>query len=531
MIDYALRAVVSALMLAGACALAGATVLAVATALVVAVSTGGAWAVLAGVLVLGALAAVALGMLRARRQPHQRLAGVSVTSDRQPLLWAEVFRVAEGLRIRPPDELLLVPDTNAAISEDKTWLGLRPGVRRLHLGLPLLAGLTERQLRAVIAHELWRFDGPTSLARVIHRGRQIIGRVIDVVGEGSMAAGIVGRYGRVYVAVSRPVIRSHELEADRLSADLAGIRPTSAALRKVAELSKGWDAFVDGYVEPAAAVRRRPRDLFAGFECFLEEPARRAQLAEVIGEPAPQRQSTDDTRPPLGDRLAAIASLRDDDLHDRSGCALDMLRNPDREIRRVEDWMFHDPDLMPATWEEIAPEAGRAAAREDALTLVRAGQEGGLGQTLSVATLLDLMRYGLVDEMVRPSLDEGASQEVERQMAGRLVTAFLATGAIESGTASYRLCWAAPLQLVDRQGEVSDLPRLVDAALADPDEVGALELWVDTHQLGMELELGEDEEPDVSQTPPGGSAESPREDTIDDPAGGVTQDARPILVP
>lgn len=481
---YAFRVVVSALLLAGVCVLTAATVLAVATALIVAVVTGGLWATVAGIAVSGALALVGVRLLDARRSSEERLVGVSVTSDEQPLLWVEVYRVAEGLGTRPPDELLLVPDVNARVSEDRTWLGLHPGVRRLHLGLPLLAGLTERQLRAVMAHELCRCDRPTSPAEVIHRGKEIIGRVIESVGEHSMAGRIVGRYGRMYAAVSSPVTRRHELEADLLSAELAGNGATSAALREVAVLSNAWDVFVRGYAEPAAAVHRRPEDLFAGFACFLEEPTRRAQLGDAFG----KQQSAYNSLPSLGDRLAAIASLPDDDMHDRSGRALDMLRKPEREIRRVEDSMFREPDFVPGTWEEIVPEAGRAAAHEDALQLVRVGQEGGLGSSLSVATLVDLVRHALADEMVRPLLAEGASQEAERQLAGRLVTAFLATAAIESGTASYRWSWAAPSQLVDTRGAVEDLPRLVDAALADPAAVSALELWLTAHRVDQQHE-------------------------------------------
>lgn len=492
LMKYALRAFVSALMLAGACVLIVAAVLAVATGLFVALATGGAWAVLAGIVAVAVLAAVALMVLHVRRRLQTRLAGVPVTSDDQPLLWMEVYRVAEGLGMRPPDELLLAPDATVVASESRTWLPRRPGARRLQLGEVLLAGLTERQLRAVIAREFCRCWGPTSLGWVVHRGNEVIGRVVDLVGEDSRAGRIARRYGRVYAAVSRPVTRRHELEADRLSAEFVGNAATSSALREVAVLSKGWDAFVDAYAVPAAAMHRRPKDLFAGFGCFIEEPTRRAQLAETVGEEASQPQSKYDIHPSLGDRLAAIASLPDDDMHDKSGRALGLLRHSDREIRRVEDCMFQDPDLMPSTWEEIVPEAGRAAAREDALKLVRLGREGGLGPTLSVETLLDIVRLELADEMVRPLLGEGAPPEAERQLVGRLVTAFLATAAIGSGTVSYRLSWVGPWQLVDGRGEVEDLPRLVDAALADPVEVGALELWLSTHQLGLELELGED---------------------------------------
>jgi hypothetical protein len=169
------------------------------------------------------------------------------------------------------------------------------------------------------------------------------------------------------------------------------------------------------------------------------------------------------------------------------------LRNANREIRRVEEWMFHKSGFVAGTWDEITAEGGRFAARDDARQLVQAGNKGGLGPTLSVATLLELLRHGLANELVSPLLPEGSSRKVERELATRLVTAFFATAAIESGTASYRLSWASSCQLVDDHGAVDDLPQLVSAALADPGKVSALELWLKAHEVSPERELGGDQ--------------------------------------
>lgn len=518
---YAPRAVFSMMMLAGVCALAAAAVLAVATALVVAASTRDAWAILAAIAVVGLLVAVGFGVPAARRQQHKPVEGVLITGDEQPLLWVEICIVAEGLHIWAPRELVLAPDASVIATENRTWLGLRPGVRRLQLGQVLLAGLTERQLRAVIAHELLRFWGPNSYGRVIHRGKRIIGRVLESVGEDSRAGRIVGRYGRLYMAVADPVIRRHELDADRRSANLVGNGATAAALREVAVLSKAWDGFVEGYLVPAAAVQRRPEDVFESFAQFLDHPERRALLVEATGgDPQPKR--TYNSHPSLADRLSAVASLPDDETRDRSGRALDMLRDPAHEIRRVHEWMFQDADVKIATWEEIVPEAGRAIARQSAQQLVRLGRQGDLGETLAVRDLLDVIRYGLAEEMVRPLSAWGESLEVERQMAGRLVTAYLATAAIEAGTASYRFSWAVPWQLVDDQGEVEDLPALVDTALADPAEVGALERWLRAHRLDMDFKLGDSSGPDIQPDLGAGLGESPAEVPV--------EAARPSLV-
>ena len=490
----AVRSTVSAVMLGVACLVGTALVL----ALVLALAAGGAWSLLAGIVMAGLLAAFGVALFVRRQRRRRRVGeGVPNTTEEQPLFWVEVYRVAEGLELRPPDELFLFADATVSVSEDRTWLGLRPGVRRLHLGLPLLAGLTQRELRAVIAHEFWRCWGPFSLARVIYRGQEIIGRVADRVGEDSRTGRIIGRICRLYLAVSYPVTREFEFEADRLSADFAGNNATAAALAELEVLGKAWAGFVDGYAGPAAAAGRRPEDLFAGFTRFLNEPGRRAQLAASADQIGSPEGSAYRSPPLLEDRLAAIASLPEDDIHDKSGPALGAMRDPDRVIRSVEESMFQESGSAPSTWENIGPEVGGAAARKDALQLQRLAHQGGLGPSLSVATLLELLRHGLVDEMVRPVVAHGASHEVELRTAGRLVTGFLATAAIESGTASYRFSWATPRQLVDAQGAVDDLPILVDAALADATTVPALELWLTAHRIGEELELGADAEPDA----------------------------------
>src|SRR5450631_558773 len=526
---YALRGVSSLLMIAltGAvlAALALVTVLALAKTLVIAFKAGGGWEVGAGIAVVGMLAAVGMGLFvrRRRHQKRRSQVGVSIATDVQPLFWVEIYRVAERLGIRSPDEVLLYPDTDVAAFGHRTWLGLRPGVRRLHLGLPLLAGLTERELRAVVAHELRRCWGPPSLARVLQSAQTMIERVADRLGEDSTVGRIVGRYCHTYVAVSSPITRRYELAVDRLCADFAGNTATAAALREVAILSKGWASFVERYVEVAEAAGLRPDGVLDGFKSFLQEPGRREKLAESADEPASQRRQAHESRLSLADRLAAIDSLPEDDMPDRSVAALGLLRYPEQVILEVEESMFGGPEIAVETWQNIMTEAARAAAGEDALELARLTHAGGLGPTLSVAVLLELISFGLVDEVVRPTLARGALPEVGRQIAGRLVTGFLATAAIESGTASYRFSWATPRQLVDEQGAVDDLPLLVDKALAEENHISALELWLHSHRLAPELELGPDPRQELPEGLPAAPADALSLSPIDHPLLPVSQ--------
>lgn len=493
---HALRAASSALkmvlLLAVVAALTAATVLAAVTVLVVAAVAGGWWSIGAGIVTVGLLAAAGVGLLAARRRPCEQHVGVPVTPNEHPLLWVEIMLVADGLGTRPPDQVCLVPQALVAASERGTWLGLRPGVRRLSLGLPLLAGLTERQLRAVITHEMCRRWGPASLGRIVQRLKEIIGRIVVRLGQDSKLGKVFRRFGDAFLTASAPVSDRHEMEADRVSVELAGTDATSSALLELAVLSTGWVAFVDEYAEPARMVGQRPQDVFAGFASFLADVDRRAHLTKAAGAPGSQHGSAFGSQLSLGERLAAISALPDDDQADTSGPALYLLRDPRRVVCQVEESMFTGMGFVTATWEDIVPEVGRAAACQDALQLARLSRDGGLGSTLSIAALLEIIQLGLAQEMVRPMLAEGASQEAERQWAGRLLTGFFATAALETGTASYQFSWAEPLVLVDDRGQVEDLPRLVDIALANQSEVPALELWLESHRVSQELELGAD---------------------------------------
>ncbi|WP_230193542.1 M48 family metallopeptidase [Streptomyces coriariae] len=80
--------------------------------------------------------------------PH----AVAVGPQDQPELWEQVRAAAEVAGERPPEELYLVADVNAGVSEQSRFLGLLSGPRRMLLGVPLLAGLTVPRLRAVLAH-------------------------------------------------------------------------------------------------------------------------------------------------------------------------------------------------------------------------------------------------------------------------------------------------------------------------------------------------------------------------------------------
>src|SRR5690242_12354839 len=86
------------------------------------------------------LAALALlrGLILVNRRGRQEEPGVAVGRGDEPVLWQTVEELAARVGTRPPNEIRLVAEVNAAVREDTSWLGLRAGRRVMYVGLPLL---------------------------------------------------------------------------------------------------------------------------------------------------------------------------------------------------------------------------------------------------------------------------------------------------------------------------------------------------------------------------------------------------------
>ena len=84
--------------------------------------------------------------------------------DAEPLLVAYVERLCDLLGAPRPTAIHITCDLNAAAELHRSWLNIF-GDRRisLHLGLPLVAGLTLQQFTGVLAHELGHFTQRTAM--------------------------------------------------------------------------------------------------------------------------------------------------------------------------------------------------------------------------------------------------------------------------------------------------------------------------------------------------------------------------------
>ena len=470
------RAFPALAVLIGLSVVPAAVVLGLVVALVVAVTsgTGLVTLILLGLVTVVAAVAVGQATVLVGRHSRQPAIGVSLSRESQPRLWAVVDELAAAVGTPAPDQLRLVPDSKMAVSENGHRLGLQPGERRLYLGVPLVLGLTELQLRAAIAHELARYAPPGG---TVYRVKETLRRLVQSLGTDSWAGRVAAVYTRPYLAAARSVNHEQEVEAARWSAELAGRTAAATAIREVAALDQAWHYFLDRYVDLGIAEKLRPLAVFDGFERFLAEPGRQLQLSEVRSEPSDGELSAFDTQLTAAERIELVKASGEP-LADGYEPALGLLEDPRRPLAELEAWMFEDSDLVPASWDEIVAAGAAGAARRDAARLTLALEESGVARPATLITVFDAIRRGEVAAMVEPLAEPAASDEERLELAERLLTRLVTSALVDAGRASYKLSWAGPGQLVGADGREVAPGRLVGRAIDDPNAAYTLQGWL-----------------------------------------------------
>ncbi|MQY34668.1 Protease HtpX [Streptomyces sp. RB17] len=271
---------------------------------------------------------------------------VAVTPQDQPELWEQVRAAAQATGERPPDELYLVAQVNAGVAEQNRLSGLLPGRRRMLLGLPLLAGLTVPQLRAVLAHEFGHYANlDTRLGGVTMRGREAVLHTVEVFREGStrlhyaIGALYVG-YARMFLRASQTVARQQEFAADQVAARHAGRDATAAALRVLPVLAAAHTHYFKTYAAMGGPLGALPPvgEVHGGFRRLLA--ARTGErLAELCAGQRRPRPHQYDSHPPTAERITLIEKLPAGDRAEGPAdepAALTLLHDPDRVFAELE---------------------------------------------------------------------------------------------------------------------------------------------------------------------------------------------------
>jgi Zn-dependent protease with chaperone function len=368
-------------------------------------------------------AAILRGMfafLRAGRLgpvPH----AVAVRPEDQPELWEQVRAAADVTGERPPDELYLVAEVNAGVAEQNRLLGLLPGRRRMLLGLPLLAGLTVPQLRAVLAHEFGHYANlDTRLGGVTMRGRKAVLHTVEVFQEGStrlhhvLGALYVG-YARMFLRTSQSVARHQELAADQMAARYAGRDATVAALRVLPVLAAAHTHYLKTYAAMGGPLGALPPvgEVHGGFRRLLAARTE-ARFAALSAGQRPPRPHPYDSHPPAAERIALIEKPSADDRAEGlvdEAAALTLLHDPDRlfaalEARTLPQEAAH---LRRMSWDDLVM-AGAVADAEGwsrplRVAVARALRSSAQGADGTVTARRDAPAEGAANDRL-PGLEE-----------------------------------------------------------------------------------------------------------------------------
>ena len=330
--------------------------------------------------------AVAVAMVKPffARRPH-RVQPLVLNPEVEPGVYQLVQEICRTLGAPPPRRIELSCDLNASASLVRGWRGFFGGQLILTLGMPLVAGLTQRELAGVIAHEFGHFRQKTGMrvsllirtvnhwfARVIYvrdAWDQFLSDCTDSLQDHSFWVVVMAGCARLGVTFSRGVLwllmmaghlvssalmRQMEYDADRCEIRLAGsaaFETTSvkmvtlgAVLSDIAlEMRRSWRSHhqlpdnLPGLVEGKAA--RMPDE-------------RRTTLENKVGL---SKTRLLDTHPSAADRVRRARKLAEAG-HDISDApARELFENFDGLSRLVTLAYYEDDLNVPTTEDFLVP--------------------------------------------------------------------------------------------------------------------------------------------------------------------------------
>jgi Zn-dependent protease with chaperone function len=251
---------------------------------------------------------------RARRgeeDPGRRL-----PDSEAPALWATLREVAGQVGTRPVDDVFLTPGTEVAVAERGPMMArLRDKARRhLILGAGVLEGMTQGQLRAVLAHEYGHFSNRDTAGGDVAATVQtsLMKAAIHLATSGSAnifnpAWHFLRLFFALFQRITLGASRLQEVMADRFAATIYGGAIFAEGLRHVTRRSVQFSAEAGAFVERAKEKRTAIANLYVAPE------AGAVNVAEV--DAAIEKAMTDpgspyDSHPPVARRIDWVARFQ-----------------------------------------------------------------------------------------------------------------------------------------------------------------------------------------------------------------------------
>jgi Zn-dependent protease with chaperone function len=270
-------------------------------------------------LVLGC-ASLLLSLLRALWMRPEAPKGLPVTAAEAPRLFELIERVRRLTGAPRPDRVLIDGELNAAVWQQPR-LGLL-GWHRNHLvlGLPLMMGLSTRQLGAVIAHEFGHLHGAHGkLGQWIYRTRRswyLLAQARERAALGGNVADLVlafffRHFFPRFNARAFVLSRQQEIEADRTAHRIVGTSPAAQGLQAIEVQARYlheefWPAVWRRAALSASPEGERP---YRALRRAMRNSLRHEKAAAWLNDALRRLPDLDDTHPSLRDRLA-LAEVR-----------------------------------------------------------------------------------------------------------------------------------------------------------------------------------------------------------------------------
>jgi Zn-dependent protease with chaperone function len=268
-------------------------------------------------------------------RPVQVESGVRVERSEAPLLFKFVDLIQAAVGAPPPSEIRIDALVNASASFRRGfWSFARRSDLTLTIGMPLLAGLTARQLGGVLGHELGHFAQGSGM-RLTYLIRSINGWLVRVAYERDSWDDALAREakqahwsislplqaGQLAVLASRKLLaglamgghvigtflqRELEMDADRYEVGVAGSDVFEATARRMRVLTVARSGALD--VTTAEWREGRLPDDFSGLVVALAERIPEEIRAKI--ESLRPEGSIFDTHPPDERRIASAKAER-----------------------------------------------------------------------------------------------------------------------------------------------------------------------------------------------------------------------------
>lgn len=275
------------------------------------IATKAAWAGIKLAVVVGAFLWIVLKAMWVRLEPPQ---GRRITRAEAPDLFAMLDHLQRELHVGARfHQVLITDELNAAVVQTP-----RLGVFGWHkntliIGLPLMKALTRKQLAAVLAHEIGHLGGGHArLGNWIYRLRLGWSRLALMLEESRSLGGLLfkpfyGRFVPYFTAVSFPLARANEYEADANSARLTSPTAAAAALTTINVIGAYMDTRFWPSLFKHAHDHARPQFApLSQLSVALSQPLDAIDARGWLDEALSRKTSVADTHPALADRLKAL---------------------------------------------------------------------------------------------------------------------------------------------------------------------------------------------------------------------------------